>query len=840
MSFSKTSAPETASSSSLSANSAPSSERNMSFSYAMSSTGAEPSIPFEFVPNPGANYGLINAVNSAHTLDACTAVYIGTLGIEMDWIPTAARNRIDQEAMHQHACLPVWLQDDNYVKCYHHYCKQILWPIFHYTLPNAQGLEAEHDAFRAYVQVNQSFADRLVAEYKEGDVIWIHDYHLLLVPAMVRAALPRAPIGLFVHIAFPSSEIFRCLSRRGELLHGMLGADLIGFQTHNFCQHFRQTVSRILQLPTTARGVPLKRSFVTVAPFPIGIDVHVLNRRRQDPEVREWVDKLKDRFAGRRVIVGRDKLDWIKGVREKLLAFELFLTQHPEWVGHVVLVQVALATVQENREVGDVNDIVSRINRKHSSLTYQPVVFLHVQEITFTQYLALLTMADAFLATSLREGMNLTSHEYVIAQEEHKRPLILSEFTGTYSALRACVGINPFNTQQVAKAIEQALTMKPDEMAHRWHDLHRTVVSQTAQQWIISVLSQLERAHTNQPSPNILFIPRLEVAQLQAEWRIAKSRLVLLDFENTLVCEDAKHLHEIGFTPPPHALVRVLRRLTEDQRNYVYVMSRKSASDMDALARAVPGVGLIAENGCYVRHCASTENGSGASIPTASVDMSNNSGNGIDGNTGDRNKRAWTSLVDGFDMNWRLPVREILEYFTERTPGSWIEEYSTTITWYFCEGTRLEEDIQWARRQASEVQSLISDSLVERFSLQIVNEHTHFVIMPKNVDLTAAVQYMLALDNMGSLPTRRVTGDVKGQFEFVLLIGRDQKLISYLNHLDLLFTPNTCTTAEPDTIAGSIASCHLTPGRDVLNTLEDIVDSHLRDLKWGGPAMLDV
>lgn len=220
--------------------------------------------------------------------------------------------------------------------------------------------------------------------------------------------------------------------------------------------------------------------------------------------------------------------------------------------------------------------------------------------------------------------------------------------------------------------------------------------------------------------------------------------------------------------------------------------------------------------------------------------MSNNSGNGIDGNTGDRNKRAWTSLVDGFDMNWRLPVREILEYFTERTPGSWIEEYSTTITWYFCEGTRLEEDIQWARRQASEVQSLISDSLVERFSLQIVNEHTHFVIMPKNVDLTAAVQYMLALDNMGSLPTRRVTGDVKGQFEFVLLIGRDQKLISYLNHLDLLFTPNTCTTAEPDTIAGSIASCHLTPGRDVLNTLEDIVDSHLRDLKWGGPAMLDV
>lgn len=246
---------------------------------------------------------------------------------------------------------------------------------------------------------------------------------------MIRERLPHATIGMFLHIAFPSSEIFRCLSVRETLLKGMLGADLIGFQTHNFCRHFRQTVSRILQLEATPKGIQLESGFVTVSPFPIGIDVRSLNAKRRNPAVAEWVTRLRERYEGKKVIVGRDKLDWIKGVRQKLLAFEVFLNEHPEWVGEVVLIQVALATTEENEEIGEATDVVARINNKYSTLTYQPVVFLHVQDITFSQYIALLTVADAFLASSLREGMNLTSHEYVVCQEARYRPLILSEFT---------------------------------------------------------------------------------------------------------------------------------------------------------------------------------------------------------------------------------------------------------------------------------------------------------------------------------------------------------------------------------------------------------------------------
>ena len=181
--------------------------------------------------------------------------------------------------------------------------------------------------------------------------------------------------------------------------------------------------------------------------------------------------------------------------------------------------------------------------------------------------------------------------------------------------------------------------MPQKEREQRWYDLHRTVVTQTAQHWITSVLSQLERAHQRQPSVDKVFIPRLEIAQLASEWRASRSRLLLVDLEGTLVEEDAAHLHRHGFHPTPH-LVDLLRRLAADTRNYVYVLSGQGTHTLQRLADDVPQVGIVAENGCFVQHC---------------------------------NQRDWHSLVDGFNLEWRTPVLEILDYFTERTPGSWVE-----------------------------------------------------------------------------------------------------------------------------------------------------------------------
>lgn len=723
--------------------------------------------PYDFVPNPASNGGLVNAISSLSDQRRLRGpnggkLFIGTPSLYSDeeWLSLRLRRFLSNQYRDERSSVPVWVTSYVFRNAYANFCKGILWPTFHYTLPTHKALEGEQEAFDSYRDLNMAFARKIADEWREGDIVFINDYHLLLVPQMLREILPSATIGLFVHIAFPSSELFRCLAMRETLLRGMLGADLVGFQTHNFCRHFRQTVSRILQLEATPKGVQSQTFFTTVSSFPIGIDPRSLNAKRSDPDVAEWVNKLTERYEGRKVIVGRDKLDWIRGVRQKLLAFEVFLNEHPEWVGKVVLIQVALATNEDNEEAGEANDVVSRINSRYSTLTYQPVVFLHVQDITFSQYLALLTVADAFMASSLREGMNLTTHEYIICQEEKQSPLILSEFTGTYSALKACIGINPWNTKQVAHAIHKALTMSEDEGRARWADLHRTVVTQTALQWITSLLSRLERAHIEQQRRDNTFIPKLEVGQIVSEWRADQSRLIMLDLEGSLLPESIVFLRKAQQLELPEQLVTTLTELAGDSKNSIYVFSSLSSAFLDKIAEKVPRVGIVSEDGCSVRH---------------------------------PGQSGWMSLTAGISTSWKISVKQILQYFQDRTPGSFLHDRGSTL--FFStgagHGSKFEDSLetapghmsdsresasarhdcsgvgawcshatgvahglgnqesQWAKRQLAEINNLVYDSL--GLSLRIIPRGTTLTIMPKNVSRTSAVQHIVQLQAMGVL-----------------------------------------------------------------------------------------
>lgn len=213
---------------------------------------------------------------------------------------------------------------------------------------------------------------------------------------------------------------------RKELLEAMLQSDVIGFQTYSFARHFLRTCARILSVDATPSGIQLDTHYCSVGIHPIGIDIQALTTKIADPTVNQWVTKLKEKYGDKKLIVARDKLDYIKGVRQKLMAFEQFLIHHPEWRGKVVLIQIALSTSEYNELRAHISDVVSRVNSKFSNISYQPIVFLH-QDISFSQYLALLTCADACLLTPLRDGMNLTSHEYIVCQKETHNPLILSE-----------------------------------------------------------------------------------------------------------------------------------------------------------------------------------------------------------------------------------------------------------------------------------------------------------------------------------------------------------------------------------------------------------------------------
>jgi trehalose 6-phosphate synthase complex regulatory subunit len=599
------------------------------------------------------NGGLKNAVNAASNAGVLKdKLWVGTLGMPTDELDDHVRSNIAEKLEDDYDTLTVFVNDRDFDGHYSHYCKTMLWPVFHYQIPDGPKSKAYQDhSWNYYFKVNQAFADRIAKNYKRGDTVWIHDYHLLLVPAMLRKVLPDAKIGFFLHIAFPSSEVFRCLATRKELLEGVLGANLIGFQTDEYCHHFLQTCSRLLGAEALKNGVQLDNRFVNVDTFPIGIDPVALDKRREGDDVAEWIQIISEKYHNKLLIVARDKLDHIRGVRPKLLAYELFLKKYPQWKEKVVFIQVATSTTEQAQLDAAVADVVTRINSHPSSVADIPLVFLK-QDIPYGQYLALLTVANVLMITSLREGMNLTSHEYVNCQDGRQGhtkhgPLILSEFTGSASVFTSNKDflVNPWDHRACADAIHNALEMSENAKKRRWHELHAAVTHHTASRWYKSFADQLDRAWNEQSMRDCASIPRLSYDVLKEKYDSAKSRLFILDYEGTLASWGSPS--SIIMTTPRRAL-GVLNDLLDDPRNIVYVTSGRMPEEMERLFRQVHGLGLIAENGCYV-------------LPA-------NSGSDLDDMT-------WSSLVDEEKVKaWKDGMKTCLSYYQERIEGSRLEE----------------------------------------------------------------------------------------------------------------------------------------------------------------------
>ncbi|KAJ7139621.1 alpha,alpha-trehalose-phosphate synthase [Mycena epipterygia] len=769
--------------------------------------------------NGHCNGGLKNAIVSMGD-KLKKKVWVGTIGTHTDSFTEPLRRAIDKRMLVEHACLPVWIPDAEFESCYDEFCHQVLWPCLHYAIPDAPKTKMfyESASFKQYVAVNQRFADAIIANYQDGDIIWVNDYHLMLLPAMLRAS-PRipahAPIGFFMHVAFPSSEIFRCLSVRRSLLNGLLAADLVGFQTANYARHFRQTVSRIMAYEALPRGIQLNEGegegrrmrFVDVGVFPMGIDVQQLEEKKREPEVAEWVQVLKLRYAGMKIVVGRDKLDEIQGVRHKLLAFQTFLEKYPEFQQKVVLIQVALQTTTTDI-AGSIADIVTHINSRFSTLTYQPVVFLPTQDLTFSQYLALLTVADAFLVTSLREGMALRTHEFVECQEGRHRPLILSEFTGSYSysGFRSCIAINPWDTRGTASAINQALTMSEDEALSRWEDLHNHVTTQTGQAFVTTFLSRCLRSHTEQHLQSHEAAPTLDMHRVLPRYKHSSKRLLLMDFEGTLWMRPK-------LTPGAPAdnadadeglerALEVLRRFAADRRNDVWLLSGLPVTGVLArIAKEVPRIGIVAENGCFIRPKTAPHRASSMGSPALNGRRSAAELSPV--NTAATLPGGWINMVATFNLTWKNSCTEILNYFTERTPGSFVEEREASVVWRFWTGETTSDcgDRQWALRQAAEAQNHIFDSLGERYGLRIIPGDNSFLVLPNNVSRSTAVGAILHPGGPAQTTLQRGgwmspdsggdDGLAHGDLDLILAVSSDEKLIRRLNEFDAAETVAT-------------------------------------------------
>ncbi|CAO3631256.1 unnamed protein product [Cunninghamella echinulata] len=718
-------------------------------------------------PCVSGNIGLQNAICSVrHRLNKIA--WVGTLGTSsMDHLSQNAKQDITNTLISKYESYPIIPNDAVFHGHYNRYCKQTLWPYFHYVVQDdIQNKSYHDDSWRSYIEVNQQFANTIADMYQEGDIIWVNDYHLMLLPKMLREKLPNAIIGFFMHIPFPSSELFRCLPSRKQLLEGMLESDLVGFQTYSFARHFLQTCSRILSLDTTPSGIQMDSHYITVGIYPIGIDIDALNKKRHDPTVTSWMDMLKEKYAGKKLIVARDKLDYVKGVRQKLLAFEQFLIRHPEWRGKVVLIQIALSTSEQNEFRAHISDVVSRVNSKFSNISYQPIVFLH-QDISFPQYLALLTSADVSLITPLRDGMNLTSHEYIVCQEDRYNPLILSEFTGTYGSFGACLRVNPWDYRQIGDAIHEALSMSQEEKTSRWKELYKSIEANSAQAYAISVISELSKVHSATGRRFSAQIPPLDVDYLKKAFESSKKRVFLFDYGGTLVTH--------GKTASANELNRltsVLTKLTSDPQNAVYVISGRTKLDVERDLGDVPNLGLSAENGFYIK-------------PRG---------------------EEWRSLFEQIDLSWKPAVKEIFKYYTERTPGAYIETKESSIVWHY--RTAPGPDAQYVLWQAAECQNHIADSVNKNFAVHAVAGRTNIEVIPHEVNKSGIAN--------------RVLQDF--QPDFVLSIGddrTDEDMFSFLNKQTIAKTVITCTVGSRSTEA----KCYITNVDHVIHILDTLYTS---------------
>ncbi|KIW72553.1 trehalose-phosphatase, variant [Phialophora macrospora] len=658
------------------------------------------------------------------------------------------KENIAEKLENDYDCLTVYASDSDLNGHYEHYCKTILWPVVHYQIPDHPKSKAYEDhSWVFYVKVNEAFAERIAKNWKKGDKIWIHDYHLMLLPLLLRQRLPEAEIGFFLHTAFPSSEIFRCLAVRTELLQGMLGANMVGFQNDEYGHHFLQTCSRLLNVEATKHGVILEDGrYVHVDTCPIGIDPKAIDHQRQADEVKDWVQTITDKYRGKRIIVARDKLDTIRGVRQKILSYELFLNKYPEYRDQVVLIQIATSSAEDPELSATVADIVTRVNSTHSTLAHQPLVFLK-QDIDFAQYMALLTVAECLMITSLREGMNLTSHEWIVCQDgkssENKYgPLILSEFTGSATVFgHNALLVNPWHYSNCADAIKQALDMSPEERERRWKAMYDVVIEQNAVRWYEQYLNDLEHAWREHRVRDSTAVPRLSVSSTKSKYQKAERRLIILDYEGTLASWGSPT--DIILTTPKRS-IDVLNDLIEDKKNIVYVMSSRMPEEMERLFSQVSGIGLIAENGAFVMDPGTDE---------------------------------WQELIDPEHVeSWKKGVRSILQYYVERVEGSRIEMRHASIIFDYSDA----EDSPGAFKQAGECANHINDACRGQ-NVNAIPVDDALCISEINVNKGAAAQ--LVAENL-----EKQTREKGGTFpDFLMVIGdsrEDEYVFNWAHKLE--------------------------------------------------------
>jgi len=625
-------------------------------------------------------------------------------GLWFGWPGESWRLSSDQRAdlqrrLDELGAVPVELSPTEVRRYYDGFANGVLWPILHYQLERLPNDPVGWDEYR---RVNERFADAVAERYQPGDEIWVHDYQLLLVPGLLRERLPDAAIGFFLHVPFPSSELFRVLRWRRALLEGVLGASVVGFHTAAYARHFINTAQRILGCPVVDGRLVIGGRQVRVVDVPMGIDAGAYATAGERPEVIAEAAAIARARPNVRLLVAVDRLDYTKGIPRRLLAFERFLEDNPAHRGRVQLIQVAAPSregVGAYREYArSVHELVGRINGRFTTVGLAPIHYL-ARTLPRERVVALYRAASVALVTPLRDGMNLVAKEYPAARTDEDGVLILSEFAGAAAELAGSILVNPYDLDGTAQAIAQALEMPRDERRDRMRTLRARVQEHDVHRWardFRAVLrSEHERTARRQPRDRSdATAPAIATVILRRRSALA----LVLDYDGTLVPfharpEDAR---------PDDEILQLLARLSSTPDVVVHVCSGRRRAEMERWLGHLP-IGLHAEHGAWTRSMEGT----------------------------------WTPrLVDR--PSWLETARASMDASAVRVPGSMVEEKETALVWHYRNADEVEGEREAARlREDLEEQLDASDASVVRGS-RIVEVRTARIHKGLIIDMVRA------------------------------------------------------------------------------------------------------
>lgn len=660
--------------------------------------------------------GLVSGISSY--LDSLNAsAYQGNDYIWVGWpgldVPEEWKTQLQSKAAAEFQAHPVFLAELAMEKFYHGFCNKTIWPLFHYFPSFAF---YEEDYWQVYKEVNRTFCDAVLEVAKPDDVIWVHDYHLMLLPQMLREKLPDNPIGFFLHIPFPSYELYRLLPGRwrAEILEGLLGADLVGFHTHSYTQYFLRSVLRILGHEHNMGQIFLQNRLTAADTFPMGIDFKKYQATALSPEVVTEKQNLKLRLIDSTRILSVDRLDYSKGILNRLEGYELFLQNNPIWQGKVVLLLVVVPSrigVDHYQEMKKrIDEAVGRINGKFGNVDWTPILYQY-RFLPLNELVALYGICDVALITPLRDGMNLIAKEYLASRTDRTGVLILSEVAGAAGELGESIVINPNDRQEIADSILKAVEMPKQEQIRRNQIMQRRLERYDVVRWASDFIGKLYSVREAQAKNFSKLLSRKMMSKFVEQYDNASNRLIFLDYDGTLV-PFAMRQEEAR---PGKELMEALERLSQAANTELVVASGRDRNTLEHWLGKLP-VGLIAENGIWMK----------------------------------RKGNDW-KLTLQLTADWKPQIYPILETFMDRLPGSFVEEKDFALVWHY-------------RKSDPELSSLLAKELRDYLINHTANMNVQIIQGSKIIEVaTAGI-------NKGTAAASWISDK---NYDFIMAIGDD-------------------------------------------------------------------